>query len=795
MSFKTYRLFLACLMLACQYQANAQQPRADLEHSFWKASWITAQGASPTGYGIYIFRKTIQLAQNPKRFEINISADNRYKLYVNGRFVSAGPARGDIAHYNYDTIDLSPYLTAGKNIVAAQVWNEGEFRPEAQISLRTGFIVQGIGDEAQVINTNVSWKAVRDSSYKPLPVQFPRGMYYVAGPGEFVDMRRHVNNWMSNSLTDSLWQPAQAVGPGIPKYITFAFAPTASWMLVRSTLPQMEYTVQRLNFLKKAVGATPPSSFPESRAPFTIPAHSSATLLLDQGFLTNAYPTLVFSGGRDGGISVSYAEALFSTFPAKGNRNETDNKQFIGRKDSIISNGSKEQTFNSLLWRTYRYVQIQVNTKDEPLTMEDFYGTFTGYPFKQNAKITSDLPELNQILNIGWRTARLCAFETYMDCPYYEQLQYIGDGRIQAMISLYNSGDDRLVKNAINQIDASRTPEGLTESRHPSFTPQYINTFSLWYIGMLHDYMMYGADMKFVKDKLPGTRQVINFFRGLQGNDGSLKNAPYWSFTDWSSGSGWQFGVAPAGKDGSSAAMDLQLLMALQSAADLESKEGSEAYAAEYRTIVARLTKTIRSKYWDSKKGLYADRPEKDVFSQHVNAMAILTGLIQGPDALTVSKKLLEDSSLSPASIYFKYYLHMALTKAGLGNNYLQWLDKWRENMAMGMSTWAETSDINTSRSDCHAWGASPNIEFFRTVLGIDSDAPGFSSLKIEPHLGELSNISGEMPHPKGKIVVNYRNANGHSSAELNLPATVTGRFIWKGKSYALKPGKNVVSL
>ena len=112
------------------------------------------------------------------------------------------------------------------------------------------------------------------------------------------------------------------------------------------------------------------------------------------------------------------------------------------------------------------------------------------------------------------------AIETYMDCPYYEQLQYIGDARIQALVSLYNSGDERLLKNALNLMDNSRQPEGITLSRHPSYTPQYINTFSLWYIGMLHDYMMYGRDIHFLKEKLPGTRQVLNYFKTFQQQDG-----------------------------------------------------------------------------------------------------------------------------------------------------------------------------------------------------------------------------------------------------------------------------------
>lgn len=118
------------------------------------------------------------------------------------------------------------------------------------------------------------------------------------------------------------------------------------------------------------------------------------------------------------------------------------------------------------------------------------------------------------------------------------------------MVSLYNSGDERLLRNALNLMDYSRLPEGVTASRHPSVLPQYITTFSLWYIGMLHDYMMYGKDLAFVKDKLSGARQVLNYFKGFQQVDGSLKDLPYWTFTDWVNSTGWVDGSGPVGEDG-----------------------------------------------------------------------------------------------------------------------------------------------------------------------------------------------------------------------------------------------------
>jgi hypothetical protein len=94
-------------------------------------------------------------------------------------------------------------------------------------------------------------------------------------------------------------------------------------------------------------------------------------------------------------------------------------------------------------------VQLEVQTKNEPLVINDLYSDFTAYPFQEKASFTSDNNRLKDIWNVGWRTARLCANETYMDCPFYEQLQYIGDARIQSLISLYVSGDDRLMRQAL----------------------------------------------------------------------------------------------------------------------------------------------------------------------------------------------------------------------------------------------------------------------------------------------------------------------------------------------------------
>jgi len=285
------------------------------------------------------------------------------------------------------------------------------------------------------------------------------------------------------------------------------------------------------------------------------------------------------------------------------------------------------------------------------------------------------------------------------------------------------------------------------------------------------------------------------FFNKYQQADASLKNVPYWNFTDWCNTKGWNDGVAPIGKDGYSAPLDLQLLWAYELAAELENNLGMQEYAKQDQMAVAQLKQTIQKKYWDASKKLFADTDDKDVFSQHTNSLAILTNVVEGADATALAKRILNDTTMTEATVYFKYYVYQALTKAGLGNDYLNWLGIWKQNLAMGMTTWAEMSDINNTRSDCHAWGASPNIELYRIVLGIDSDAPGFKKVKIVPHLGALTNAAGKIPHPNGEISVNYQQNNNDWKASISLPSNTQGYLLWKGKRYELKSGNNSLTL
>ena len=757
----------------------------------WTARWISVPGAPAFDYGVYHFRRAFDLTEKPQTFLVHVTADNRYQLFVNGERVSWGPARGDLYHWRYETVDLAAHLRPGRNVLAAVVWNFGLHAPQAQVTYQTGFLLQVAGDAEKALSTDKNWKAIRNESYGPVPI-VPAEIhyqYYVAGPGDRVDAARYPWGWEQPDFDDATWEPAQQGPVGSARD---ALDAPSRWMLVPREIPAMEETPIRFARVRRAVGITVPAAFPREKERVVVPARSKATVLLDQDHLTTAYPELTVTGGRGASVTLRYAEALVqSGTKVKGNRDDIEGKELRGARDVFVADGGAQRHFRPLWWRTYRYVELGVETAEEPLTIDDLSAVATSYPFTARARLDTGTPELDRILEVGWRTARLCAHESYMDCPYYEQLQYAGDTRIQALVSLYMTGDGRLVRNAIAHLDDSRTSEGLTQSRAPTRLQQYIPPFSLWWIGMVHDYWRYQDDPAFVRARLPGVRSVLAFFADRQTANGSLGPLPWWNFVDWVRA--WPRGVPPA-LDGASAPLDLQLLLAYGYAQDLEQGLGSPARAREYLQEMSRLRVAIRERYWDAGRGLFADTPARTQFSQHANVLAVLAGVVEGAEARAVMDRVLADTSLAPASIYFRHYLHAALNRTGQGDRYLELLAPWRRMLAEGLTTWAETNEPDV-RSDCHAWGASPNFELFRTVLGIDSAAPGFKRVIIRPFLGGLTRASGAIPHPRGEISVSLALAGGGLEAEIGLPEGVDGELIWGRARRVLPSGHSRFSL
>jgi hypothetical protein len=139
-----------------------------------------------------------------------------------------------------------------------------------------------------------------------------------------------------------------------------------------------------------------------------------------------------------------------------------------------------------------------------------------------------------------------------------------------------------------------------------------IPPFSLLYVNMLHDYWMYRPDPAFVAQLLPGSRPILAWFLARQRPDGLLSSLPGWQFIDTPQG----VETFPRQEEqGRSSVLTLQMIGALQAAAELEQALGDPTLAQRYRKQAKLAADGVYRLCWNAKFGLLADTPAQDSFS------------------------------------------------------------------------------------------------------------------------------------------------------------------------------------
>lgn len=769
----------------------------------YSAAWIMHPDITGSEFAVVDFRKHFNLQGVPDHFIIHISADNRYRLFVNGVFAAKGPAKSDLSHWNYETLDLAPLLKTGQNILAAEVVNFGPKRTWSQFSAQTNFFVQGHSEREQIINTAAgSWLAYHNKSTFPRPVDWlgrkdiAFGLY-VANPTDSVIAENYPWGWEQPDYDDSAWIYAawSNNAGGRDSQYAGGINYTVGKLLVPRPTRLLKETAERFTSFARTSGIDPPEGLLEGKKELVIPHDSKITLLIDQKYLTIGYPEIIVSGGKDSRIRVGYAETLFKSDRAsKGNRNDLESKIFIGIKDVFIPDGGIRRHFRPLSHRTFRFIQLDIETRNDSLVIHDFYNNFTSYPVKLQASFHCDKNAYNQLMESGWRTAKVCAQDILMSDAYYEQMQYVGDSKIYNMAMMTLTGDDDLVRNQLTQTNWSRIPEGLTLACYPNPFHLVIPYYSLTWIEMIYDHMMWAGDKEFTSRFVLGIYSVLDWYDQRIQNNGLLGPLEWWNDVDWSPG--FPNGVPPGIENGNSSLFTLEYAIALKKAAEIMTFTGNLKLAERYRIRASGIIEAVNKLCYDPSRELYAETPEFKNYSQHTNILAILADAVEGDKAVKLMHRILEDKSLDQVALFFRYYLLEALHISNMADQIKNELTPWFQMIDTGLTTFTEVPlTWKSQRSDCHPWSTSPNIHFFTTICGIRPIKPGFAEVEIRPAFGELNSLKAIYPHPKGKIILDLDKENNSLTGTIELDGDYEAYLIWYNQKITLIKGINNIRL
>ena len=733
---------------------------------------------------------------------IHVSADERYQLFVDGQCEGRGPERGSDRAWFYETYDVE--LSVGQHTFVAIVWRLGDIGPEAQIGLATGFMLEAEDPFQNMLSTRsaawetkqvsgVTFKLPKFSSVNPAwfvePIQttdgvaYPWGIEMGEGDGWETPTVRHEDilapfGLQALHVLHPASLPAQLAVPRVGGQVRHVSDGTWSHVEMVPVVPGTHLESEEATWQTLLDGI----------APLVVPPHKCRQVIIDLDDYVCAYPQIELSGGKGSELTIGWAEALYIDYSShtKGQRDEVEGRTFVALcRDIIKSDGGIHRRFEPLWWRAGRYVELLIKTDDDPLTIDSFCLLETRYPLEMQSSFSSSDERLDVVIPAALRGLQMCAHETFMDCPYYEQLMYVGDSRLESLTTYVISTDDRLPRKSVKMFGLSRLPDGLTQARYPSRDIQVIPPFSLWWVGMVYDYALWRGDRAFVAELLPGMRATLDAFLAHVQPDNLLKAPVGWNFSDWVAD--WSLGVPRDGVDGFSGLLNWHLVYTLGLAVRLEEWVGDDYLARRWQSWSEKVALAINPAFWDEQRGLFADDLEHQHFSEHTQCLALLSGALTSEQKMSVAENLLFDTSLTRTTIYFTHYLFEALRLLEQPTAFFSRMGLWFDLPAQGFKTTPEQPE--PSRSDCHGWGAHPLYHYFASLLGIRPASFGFESVEIAPMPGHLLNLSGEMVHPLGKIEANLHFENSHVRGSIFLPPGLAGMFRFAGKKLALQSG------
>ncbi|MCX7819908.1 MAG: alpha-L-rhamnosidase [Kiritimatiellae bacterium] len=740
------------------------------------------------------FRREFIGREAPLR--IHVSADERFELFLDGIRIARGPDRSTVDAWTFKTYEI--HIGPGPHRLDALCWSLGPLSPIAQLTWRGGFILKADDPyDAELTTGKAAWQV---EQLEGLRVE-PPAMREIFGVGGELTAEGCGPQWKQGAAVPAVVvrEPVRNAPYGIW---------TAGWRLRPSTLPDMlDRRVQTGRIVAIArtgdvqrvwsaedgrdaeLGAW--QKLIEGRSELTVPPRTDLQVLWDLDDYYCAHPVLEVAGGKDAEIRWSWAESLYLPGGrAKGHRDEFSGKVFRGMTDTFRPDGGTSRWFSTHWWRAGRWCRLTVRTADEPLTLRTLALDETRYPLEMDGSFECDDPEIAGIVRLSVRGMQMCSHETFMDCPYYEQLMYVGDSRLEMLTTYAMTRDDRLVRRGIELFDRSRANGGFVNERFPAHEPQMSTTFSMIWTLMLRDHAWWRNDPDWVRARATGMRAMLELFEHYRNADGLLANLPGWSFMDWVPT--WKVGIAPDGRFGVSSLNNLLYVLALRAAAEVETALGEPALAARWTARADATAAAIRRAFWNESRGLLADNLAHTEFSEHAQCLALLADVLPPAEARRAFDGLLRDPNLSRTTIYFSFYLLETWWKMGRGDLIVPRLDFWKELLRQGLRTPVEMP--GDTRSDCHAWGSHPLFHLFASVAGIRPAEPWFRSVRVAPQPGPWRSIRAKLPHPTGWVSVALRFERDTCEAEIELPPATPGVLVWGGQQTPLRGGRNRVT-
>jgi hypothetical protein len=783
-------------------KANSLVSGLPAGHPLRAARWIWPEAYMYLHNHYAQFRRDFDLVTPPRKAPLFITADKAYKLYINGRFVCRGPARGYQSHWPYDEVDVAAFLRAGHNWISVEGYNPGISTFQYIHQTQAGFICAARWGKFEIKTGEKEWIYRRSPAHHSFTARY--------------SMQLDFQEDFDATLADRAW----ITSPEAPEGWVGRYAPRAQYM---TNIPLGRPPWETLE----------PRGIPLMREEVLVPAgitaHGEGASAADYRTRNNiswGWNDEAQKIAWDNGKSVSCkraTDALQMTIAPTGSGRfravtldlgkmavadlivEVESAQggeildfqfdqclrkgtpeFIptGTGCSIalanrlrLKKGQNSHEFFHL--QGFRHVTVIARDLRKPLALR-LSARAAGYPFAMQGTFDCSDATLNQIHAACRHTQQLCSLDAYVDTPWREQAQWWGDARVQARNTFYLDGDARLVARGIRSIAAQATSQGLTYGHAPTSAYNCIlPDFSLTWILTIRDHWWQTGSTELLDEQWPRIQQVLDYFDTpeARGRHGLLRfDSRFWYFGDWADICHAEIPTF----------LNLWYLYTLRQLADLLAAANRRADARARARKAAVMEKEIVRRLFDAKAQMFRDGLDakgKPVarFSVHEQVMALMLGLVPQAHATMISQRVLpylreEKVDGAIPSAFWSTYLFEEMSLRGYATETLAFIRrKWEPMLSTG-TTWEGFDWSETVGGSCaHAWTAHPSYHFVNILAGVWQTAPNWKTIRFTPHFAKnMNHARAVVPSPPGMIEAGWTRNGNRIRADLKIPAGVT---------------------
>ena len=456
--------------------------------------------------------------------------------------------------------------------------------------------------------------------------------------------------------------------------------------------------------------------------------------------------------------------------------------------------------FTSLKRRAGQYLFVTLRNQKAPVEIRSVRIIESTAAVKPVEVFKSSDPALDRIWTMSERTLKLCAEDTFTDCPLYEQTLWIGDARNESLYAFAAYGNVDISARGLELGAQSTEYLPMVGCQVPSAWDCLLPAWSFLWGMHVWDHYFFSGDKRFLKKLWPAVLKNLEGAESFKDEHG-LFSGPLWNMLDWT----------PINHDQKTVLHNSILLAGAQQAAENCAEVlGDSAAQKKIRARRKQLIRAINAQ-WIEEKGSYPDALldttglPSDKTCQHTSMVSIMCDVATP----AIREKAISNMLNPPEGMttigapFAMQFMYEALEKAGEYDALLDSIrTKYQPMIDLGASTvWEmfdgadfDSQDFPT-RSHCHAWASSPIWFLTRIVLGIRQTEPGGKAFEISPWIGDLKKASGSMASPKGPVHVDWMISGKTLRVNIAAPKGVKTKFISNASQEGLEvivtvPGK-----